>query len=353
MIIFFNLTLFFSSEMDVSSLLTMHNAAIQSIRTLRCDMEVEEQSNRFSLKGTGTYFRSSSSARAIENHLVPGRIIDSITVNGITKKIMTYKGKSTAAVYDSRLSLLNDCDAWFYALFIVRRPGKLEPISLDELVKEAQKATVRESSDEDNKIMILDMDYSDPKNANDRWKINIEFNSVKNYMIKNIKYVSVSASCPGCMLHYNIPSFMEVAPGVYFPQKFVYEFSNNGKVTVKKTVQFKNVQCNKALGANDLALRYPSGIKVRDAIRGTYYQVNETGSIISKETPINYNSKPLETSDINVKPSDSTPKNVVYDTSAEPQGWPWIVYVLLGVVAISIGYFVYIFLANRLSASRS
>ncbi|MBL8824091.1 MAG: hypothetical protein JNJ77_16010 [Planctomycetia bacterium] len=345
-------TLLLPSEMDVNSLLTMHTAALQSISTLQCDMEIEQHNKEKIYKGSGAYVRSGTSAKAIEKNLVPGRKIESLSINGITKRLMFANGNYTVGIFDSRLEILTECDAWFYALLIVRRPGKLEPISLSELVSESQNVTVRETTSEGIKRLVLKMSYSNPKDTNERWDINIEFNPTKNYLINNIKYYSVGSTYPHVLLHYHIPSFQEVASGIYFPQRLVYDWSVKEERHGKILVTFKNLQCNKPINNHDLTIRYPRGVKVRDLIRGTMYNYDENGSIISKEVPINHNSKPLENTDIKAKPSDTVPKKVVYDTSAESQSWPWIVYVLLGVVAISIGYFVYTFLVNRLSSSK-
>lgn len=346
------LTLLLISEMDVNSLLTMHTAALQSISTLQCDMEIEQHNKEKIYKGSGVYIRSGTSAKAIEKNLVPGRIIESLSVNGITKRLMFTNGNYTVGIFDSRLEILTECDAWFYALFKVRRPGKLEPISLSELVNESQNVTIRETTDEGVKRILLKMSYSNPKDSNERWNVDIELNPTNNYLINDIKYYSVGSTYPHVLLHYHIPSFQEVASGIYFPQRLVYEWSYKEESHGKIFVTFKNLQCNKPINNHDLTIRYPRGVKVRDLIRGTMYNYDENGSIISKEVPINHNSKPLESTDIKVKPGESEPKKVVYDTSAESQGGQWIVYGLLSVVAVSIGYFVYTFLANRVSNSK-
>jgi len=133
-----------------------------------------------------------------------------------------------------------------------------------------------------------------------------------------------------CLVH----RFMELAPGLYFP-----EGVGNLEEGVELTASFTNVLANRPIGAEAFRLSFPPGIVMTDFVRGTVYRVDPDGRDIGPV--LDARGKPITLTSAIQLPSVGGPGASNGPTAEEPASWTvWLLPASLGWLLVSLALWI-------------
>jgi hypothetical protein len=304
-----------------------HRSAVESIRTFSCRVESSsDPPSEPNAEENGQYWRSGNSFRIrrerqfhIDNQLVSCRT-DLLVRDGksISLSYLSPPGRlGPAEASIERASCRYHCDAWALALinFLVEENRY---VPFQNFLASSSVRDARWIQEGGRDLVCLEADREIASSLT--W-----FDPQVNYLVrKQVVHIKPQIQTPlsrsnKFRAEREVLEFREYAPGVFFPAVVEWRSYQNGKLHWTRRTRFLDVQVNRGLSPDMFQIRFPPGIVVRDAIRGSVNRTdqkwqptlvarNEQGHVLqfSREPPL-------------IAPAGVT--GTV--TAREPVSWTW------------------------------
>jgi hypothetical protein len=229
-------------------------------------------------------------------------------------------------------------------------PRGIEDYPFEVFLSEATRIKKTERKTIDGKeVIVVAVIFAGNAARPGTWDVEVFFDPAVNYLVRKVVYTT-----PGpkgrIRQEQEVTQFKECAPGVFFPERAKgssglegTSANNDSALFNEFSVLFSDIHVNEPLPDDIVRFRYPDGIILSDAIRGTTYRVDSEGNRISDETPFGKIPPPPE-GELAASPLGT-------ETREEP--WPttwWILPVSLGLLIF--GSALYLVRRWRTSVSR-
>jgi hypothetical protein len=302
-----------------------NTAAIESIRTLKCQVVIDDPAGKFGIPG-GEYWRSGSNVRlhwtqhgnanqavirdGVVRYQVKQDVADSQTRNHPEVRQNLEAGRfywhGAVERFDGRSPF--SFDPWANANCAFSDGGKAGSATFDQFAgnHEREFHSIRRVTEDGVATVAVEFRLQG-------FTCTFHLDPAANYMVRKTRSESTSAN--GYTSGSEVVRFKEAAPGVYFPEQVVLKRWNAGKPQPDETVTFRNVVVNQPIPDSVFDLKYRRGIYVLDRIEGKKYQVNEAGAPLGAKGPL------ATAATVPVDPrAEDTP---LTETKEEPRRWGW------------------------------
>ncbi len=223
------------------------------------------------------------------------------------------------------------CDAWIRGLLVLNVPNTAECVPFEQLVGRATRLRRAQRQNVNGKeLIVVQLFFERPKTGKgSSWNVEIDFDPAVNYLVRKTVYAYSNGKY---QREDEVTQFKEYAPGLFFPELLVGRSGPEGKVDFSHTTVISGIRLNEPLPSDALRLRFPYGVYLTDSIRGVRYRVNQEGTPISPEEPIQSG---------RVIPPPSPGEDPATDAKAETREEPrsvtrWILPVSLGILVVGI-----------------
>lgn len=304
-----------------------NTAAIESIRTLKCQVVFDDKSEKFGIPG-GEYWRSGSNVRlhwtqngnanqavirdGIVRHQMKQDISDSAVMKSLPEVRQNLEGgryywHGAVERFDGRSPYA--FDPWANANCAFSDGGKGGSATFDQFAANHEKEFKSIRRVTDDGVTTVAVEFRLPG-----FTCTTHLDPAANYMVRKTR--SESTSPDGYTSGSEVVRFKEAAPGVYFPEQLVIKRWKAGKAQPDDTVTFRNVVVNQPIPDSTFDLKYRNGIYLTDRIERKEYQVNENGLPIGSKRPM----ATATSIPIDPRAEDDTPPT---ETKEEPRRWGW------------------------------
>jgi hypothetical protein len=250
---------------------------VQSIHTFSCRF-VESQDN---LEGhwefKAEYCRSLDAIRVRLQDILPNKVTNTDDVLaqadrvlGLGTQVSPDGSRRTSGII--RAPPLLHGDVWEKALLnFYAAPDP--PKTLDEFLKAHQLLRVKAVTAWGHEAIYLELAAAD-KRRFELW-LDPQFN----YLVR--KFV-IHAWLKGKEERgeYEVATFREVAPGIYFPERINMRWFSSGEQPAGSGVRaFTDIRVNEPLPADSFEFRFPAGVEVLDTIQSKMFKVDADGNL--------------------------------------------------------------------------
>ena len=308
----------------IREVIARHRAAIESIHTLYCMHwgKHEYADGRVSATPTSEYWRKGETVRC------KWRTNDSwcdVLIKD-QKVISLCKGKANPkpviAIRPFEGSALGMADPWYNALFLFYGEASQEgrpvwPVPFESLFERYGLKRIEKVASGEGETVVARLKIG--KSERSYW-----FSPRHNFLIKKVE-----AKADGRSTICEVPSFKEVAPGVFFPElKVSKSYDVDGKLD-RTTATFADIRANMPLANEIFALNLSPHTEVHDFIQGKKFGTDATGRVtgagvdLPTPPPLSASGKPIVSRT---------------ETKSEPGSWiDWILPASLSVLAVAGG----------------
>jgi hypothetical protein len=305
-----------------------HRAATESIRTCSCRVAINYDPPPPGGNETAQYWRSGDDFRCL--------VRASTTTNdiqyrdGVVKRYSSDNQHSGDQGRNGRITTQDmafNCSPWSYGQLTFLGREKYR-VTLEQLLTEAHRLhSIKRETRDGRELIHLDLSH-------DRGRLDIWFDPAVNYLAR-ITRVRTDRSFGDVDGETVVTSFIEPAPGIYFPDKVV-STSTVGKDHRRQTwtASFTDIKINEPLPTDALSVRFPPGLLVSDEIRKGMFRTDDRGEPVlpatnSQGKKITLIDKPLVPTAQPEHPSES----VTQEELASP--YRWILPASLSLLAVS------------------
>lgn len=304
-----------------------NKAALESIRSFSCRVTMS------SVVGSGgpasgssaEYWWSNGASRVRSNE--NGQLRDSVA-RDFTFHVLTkgrdVKGRQQTTFLTQPITgdePHGPFDPWSLGLFKLCGP-KGWPLTLDEILSRPHilNGVERRSEGGRNSIVVdLSMELL-PGNHGD---FEIWFDPAVNYLAFKVVGSPSSSGTKEIARQSEVTRFIEVEPAIYFPQRAERKFFKDGRCTYQAVVDFSDIRVNQAIAESMFEIPIPPGAHVVDAVNGSSYRTDATGT-------------PGPPSALSRFPSLPAAMAVANETREEPQpATRWILPISIAIIALA------------------
>lgn len=257
--------------------LSAHRAAVESIRSLSCTVSVYNGTNVEIAppQSVGRYVRDGNAIRV--STTIRNRFLEIVVKDGVNSTLNWSKSAKAGdkdavvkRVYSHEP--LGQHDAWVLALIsLPAGKGQVRPLS--DLVREPANASTFTRVQEDGHTYVLA-----EVSVNEGPKLKAYLDPLRNYMICRLKNESKSGN--GARADYDVKSFAESAPGVFFPTKMVVRYTMTEEWAT--TFLLGDLVVNRPVRPNAFDLRFPDNVDVFDQLEGRIYRADSSGKYVGE-----------------------------------------------------------------------
>jgi hypothetical protein len=255
-----------------------HRCAVQALRTISCDVKVEdgppEHPKTFA---TGHYCRSDDRVRITYRKASNGHMEELLISNSEERSIgreAPHKGGAVSGVVSSgSRRRARDahpfCDVW-RAMLLTFPSGHIEWLSLDRLLERATKpAHVKKVTENGKEYLQLTITFDDMNHRENQ--IDIWFDPTVNYLARKAVVLDPKKG----RVRFEVLDFVEAGPGLFMPR----ESTMVAEAGPPRMTRFSlsNVRVNEPMPDNTFELPIPAGTTIFDQIDGKVYKVDAQG----------------------------------------------------------------------------
>ncbi len=301
-----------------------NKSALESIRTLSCRITLASPTSQRGpmAESTADYWQSGDSWRV--HFQGAGQVHDSVGHDSIIRRL-TRSEKRTRFVI--KRAEPDEPPSRFdpYGRGLLKLCGpKGWSLTLEELLHRPHKlGKVTRESHEGREYIVLKISIK--LEGELKGDFEIWFDPQVNYLARKLIGEITSSTPTKTRRESQVLRFLEAAPGVYFPVEAETKFYNDGKLAQHDVVTFSEIRVNQPLAPNLFELPIPPNSTVSDSIQDREYQVDAQGKAFGPERSL-------------IKFAPLPAGSAQTETMTEPESVTrWIVYALLGVLAIAGG----------------
>jgi hypothetical protein len=300
---------------------TSHTTSVESIRTLSCRVEMTETQNGAVSTLAGEYkyghgqvrLRYKNGETVVDHGLRDNRRVSLFSGGQAGGKA----GRATIKSFGDEP--LDKLDVLMLGLLRFVAPDGKSLVRFGGLLDQgADVRKVESTGPSGGDLVHIDLEHTTSR-------LSFWFDPKVNFLVK--KHIVRAKQATEFRSELEVRRFVEVTPGVYFPEVIDGRHFAGDKPTHTQTVAFKDIKVNAPLNPDDLTVRVPAGVEVADVIQGQVYIVDSQGKPVGKVRPLyaTLSEPPAQPNDRGAVP--------LVETQAEPGRWSgWILPVAGGVL---------------------
>jgi hypothetical protein len=278
-----------NTTMGVETLILAHKASREAIQTLHCRVSYSRRNDVSPSESPGPikgeFWSSDKAVRLkVTQH---GEELDHVWFGNLCKCIIRRKVDGREQIGAQVASFADRffhprADPYQIGILVLNLPGTADFLTVERLAERATgKLRVDEKLVEGRKIIAIEMVFEPSKIQRDRWKLEVQFDPVVNFLVSRTIYTGFLET--GTLVRdESVQEFKEAAPGLFFPTRVVGRGEMSGKPWTSHVAEISDVEINRLLPGGIFDLRFPHGITMTDSIRGVTYRVDEMGNQISE-----------------------------------------------------------------------
>lgn len=302
-------------------LVTAHQAAVASIRTLHCKatFDVDPANSQSAMTGE---FWSAGGVRRIHQFVQSANLRNDFLVKDSEVKY-TFQGMGVRDRGDRSPSVF---DIWGFFLF--SGPGGSQ-VPLDAYLDYTRNDQSIKSVTVDGQKLIQ-VKVTIPKGES------FEGGRCVTYFDPRVNYLRCKSTCEyeqqnqPCRIEWEVTGFAEPAEGVFVPEGGVYRQYRKNKLHQTQTLRITNIELNKPIPQSVFQFRFPDRSVVRDNLAKKIYRVNSEGQIIEQIEDLAPNAAAAK-----LPISAPPPSRFFQQSESEPTSWlTWVSYGALIVLAL-------------------
>jgi|GEM_PF-4528348 hypothetical protein len=245
-----------------------HQAAVDSVQTLECTVEVRDTLGKSQTVTRAKYFRSGNRVRVSES--TQKGTIEALLRDGIATSIGHEPGNKlypvTAAISPGNKWFVHS-DCYVNMLLVLPAADSRRPI--DQFLDQVHKSRTVQRVREDGRDLVR-VEVTSPSQPPVVWSFTAFFDPQVNYLAR--KLVVARADRPMGQAVTVITRFAEPAPGLFFPVESRFEDTVNGKIESARTVSITGLNVNQPIPESVFTIKIPAGVRVHNRITNTTYQ---------------------------------------------------------------------------------
>jgi hypothetical protein len=227
------------------------------------------------LPRSGEYWRSGDTVRT--RYTTDSSTEDYLRRDGLETTVTNFRkadGRKDASGSVQHLFLhrrtLGFCDVWYLSMlsFDFGEPA----VTLADFLE--QPRIKLRGAEQDGGLFAVRM-------TNERGEeIDVWLDPAVNYLVR--KKVVSSTSKDGTKLQgeTEVESFVEPAPGIFFPSRVTVRHTTNGKLADQSTYEFSAIRINQPLPADAFQVKYVNGMLFLNYVQNKVYHVDEGGRFL-------------------------------------------------------------------------
>ncbi len=300
-----------SAKLNADSVLTeaveRHSASVETIRTLHCRIAIQSTPSSGGVT-TAEYWRLGGDFRCRSK--TDGVTIEYQRHNGVTTQYVSSTGRlGEAQITDRNMAYVSE--AWSYGMMSFYGSDQHRVELKDLLADKLTTASASRAERGGRKMIRIKISHT-------RADLEIWLDPAVNHLARHVVLKSKLKDGPP-ESDTTVESFVENAPGVFFPSKVVCSVAavKNGQKSGWEAT-FSEIEVNKTLPPESLRLRLPAGVLVSDDLRSGMFRTDVSGQPVLPVT--NAQGKRLTVAGsppAQIPPSD--PEVPTRITEAEPQ----------------------------------
>ncbi len=289
-----------------------HSSSAEAIRTLHCKIAIRRTPSSDG-GTTAEYWRMGGDFRCRSKS--DGVTIEYQRQNGVTTQYVSSAGQLGEAQITDR-NMAYTSEAWSFGLMSFYGNDQHRVELKDLLADKLTTATASRAERGGRKMVRIKVSHT-------RADLEIWLDPAVNHLARHVVLKSKLQDGPP-ESDTTVESFVENAPGVFFPSKVVCSVAagKNGQ-TSRWEANFSEIEVNKPLSPESLRLRLPAGILVSDDLRSGMFRTDASGNPVLPAT--NAQGKRLTVAGAQpaqLSPSDSElPTRVTEEEPRSPTRW--------------------------------